>query len=419
MFVDKVTIKVIAGAGGDGKVSFRHVVNQRTGGGPDGGDGGRGGNVVVRADHNTSSLYKYRTNKIWKAEVGVAGGKNRRHGRNGADLELIVPPGTAVIEEGREVADLVADQQNQVVAHGGQGGFGNAHFTSSTRQAPRFAELGEPGEEKELTFELKMIAEVGLVGLPNAGKSTLLSVVSNARPEIADYAFTTLVPNLGVVEVDGQSILFADIPGLIEGASEGKGLGDEFLRHVERTRVIIHLIDAASADIGADYQTIRQELAHYSQNLAKKPQLVALSKTDTVPAGQVTRQLRLLEKLGLKPNQNLFTISAQAHRGVDELLRAVVKLLQVKPKSSRSTTQLPVIRLTDTAGTWQVTKTTEGFVVTGTELERRSVRTNFDQPDAVARLRRVLIRRGVGREIERQGGGAGSVVRIAGKRLVW
>ena len=250
MFIDKATVSIKAGDGGNGKLSFRHekFIDR---GGPDGGDGGDGGDVVFVASRNENTLADFRYQKELAADAGQPGGPTRKHGRSAKDLLVPVPVGTVVTDsEGNILADLAEDEQRAVIARGGKGGFGNAHFVSSRRQAPRIAEKGEAGEELQAYLELKMIADVGLIGLPNAGKSTLLSVISNARPEIANYPFTTITPNLGVVDVDGKdSLLFADIPGLIEGAAEGKGLGDEFLRHVERTAVLLHLIDAYQEDV--------------------------------------------------------------------------------------------------------------------------------------------------------------------------
>lgn len=281
MFVDKVTVKVKAGDGGDGAVSFRHekFIDK---GGPDGGDGGHGGDVILEASRNQNTLAAYRFQRELKADPGKAGSKRRKHGRSGKDFTAQIPVGTTILSnEGEVLADLTHDGQQVIVARGGKGGFGNAHFISSTRQVPRVAEKGEEGEELELTLELKMIADVGLVGLPNAGKSTFLASVSNARPEIANYPFTTLTPNLGVVDLGKEdSLLIADIPGLIEGASQGKGLGDEFLRHVERTGVLLHLIDSYNDDISKAFKTIYAELKAYKLDLTTRPQIIALTKID-------------------------------------------------------------------------------------------------------------------------------------------
>ena len=267
MFADTATIEIKAGKGGDGRLSFRHE-KYRAMGGPDGGNGGHGGDVIFRVDHNSNTLSSYRTMRILSAEDGEAGGENRRAGKQGQDVIVPLPQGTQVWDGETLVADLSQTDSEQVMAKGGRGGYGNAHFQSSVRQAPRISEQGEAGEHFTFRLELKMVADVGLVGLPNAGKSTLLSVISNARPEIADYAFTTLIPNLGVVDHRAGSFLAADIPGLIEGASAGKGLGDEFLRHVERTAVLIHLVDAGSNDVDKDWAVIQKELAEYKIDLS-------------------------------------------------------------------------------------------------------------------------------------------------------
>jgi GTP-binding protein len=269
MFVDSAKVIIRAGNGGNGAVSFKHD-KFKARGGPDGGDGGDGGDVVLKASRNQNTLAAFRYKKLLQAENGGQGTKRRRHGKTASDLEVAVPVGTMVTSpEGELLADLTEDGMSVIIAKGGKGGFGNAHFVSSVRQVPRVAEKGEQGEDREAVFELKMIADVGIVGLPNAGKSTLLSVVSNARPEIANYPFTTLVPNLGVVDIDSRhSILLADIPGLIEGASQGKGLGDEFLRHVERTSVLLHLVDAYNEDVKLK-ALIKKNLTLSSRNSKK------------------------------------------------------------------------------------------------------------------------------------------------------
>src|SRR3990167_4677379 len=268
-FVDRVSVTFKAGDGGNGIVSFRRE-KFRAKGGPDGGDGGDGGDLVLTASRNQNTLANFSYQKLVKAAHGQNGGRSKRHGKSAPNLEVPVPVGTTVIENDKLLADLTDDGQRVIIAKGGKGGFGNAHFKSSTRQAPRVAEKGEKGQQLEATLELKMIADVGIVGLPNAGKSTLLSVISNARPAIADYPFTTLSPNLGVADIDeSNAILLADIPGLIEGASQGKGLGDEFLRHVERTGLLLHLIDVYNEDVAKAYKVIMQELRDYKIDLSK------------------------------------------------------------------------------------------------------------------------------------------------------
>lgn len=322
-FVDRVPVIIKSGDGGDGLASFRRE-KMRPRGGPDGGDGGDGGGVVLRASRNQDTLAAFRYKKMLRAAGGKPGGKAKRHGKSGDDLEVNVPVGTVVTDaSGKVLADFTVDGQTEILARGGKGGFGNAHFVSSTRQAPQMAQKGEEGEKLEATLELKMIADVGLVGLPNAGKSTLLSVVSNAKPQIADYPFTTLVPNLGVVDIDQKtSLLFADIPGLIEGASKGKGLGDEFLRHIERTSVLVHLIDIYSQDIGRDYKTIMNELSAYQVDLSGRPQIIALTKIDGFDEKQLSKQLKAIKKAAPK-SIPIVAISALSGEGVKELLRLV------------------------------------------------------------------------------------------------
>jgi len=416
-FIDHVTILARAGDGGNGVVSFRHekYVDR---GGPDGGDGGNGGDIVFVASRNQNTLVQFRYEKELKAEDGGSGSKVRRHGRRGKDLRVEVPVGTIVTNgEGLALADLIEDGQEAVVAHGGRGGFGNAHFISSTRQAPKFAEKGEAGEETELTLELKLIADVGLVGLPNAGKSTLLSVISNARPEIADYPFTTLTPNLGVVDIAREdSLLFADIPGLIEGAAEGKGLGDEFLRHVERTAVLLHLIDVTGEDIVNDYKTIQAELKSYSKKLAVKPQLVVLSKIDLILPEDLAVKRQAMEKV-LPKGTTLFAISSQAHENLQPLLYAVRDAVaqECKKKAAEEPEEkaVPVLRLKDQSS-WRVTREGDVFMVSGSKIERFAVRTDFDNEEAVRRLRVIMKKQGIDHELRRQGVQAGSIVRTAG-----
>ncbi|OQA53288.1 MAG: GTPase Obg [candidate division WS2 bacterium ADurb.Bin280] len=283
MLIDQVDIEVRAGKGGDGAVSFRHEKYVEKGG-PDGGDGGDGGDVILKCAQNVDSLRFFSHQKEFSAQGGGNGAKNKRHGKNGENLILTVPPGTQVIdlETNKQIADLKKCDDTFVVAKGGKGGLGNVHFASATHQTPREFKAGERGEEKKLRLEMKLIADVGLIGLPNAGKSTLISAISSARPKVADYPFTTLEPNLGVVSYDDKSFIVCDIPGLIEGASEGKGLGHKFLKHVERTNVLVHLIDATSADTKSDYQKIRKELENFSNKLTQKKELVVLTKADLV-----------------------------------------------------------------------------------------------------------------------------------------
>lgn len=405
MFVDKVSVSIKAGDGGDGITSFRHE-KFRQKGGPDGGDGGRGGDVVLVASRNQNTLAAFRYNKLLKADSGQSGGKAKRHGKSGKNLEVKVPVGTVVLNtSGHLLADLKSDGQGVVIARGGKGGFGNAHFVSSVRQAPRVAEKGEKGESFDAVLELKMIADVGIIGLPNAGKSTLLSVISNAKPEIANYPFTTVIPNLGVVDIDNShSLLFADIPGLIEGASEGKGLGDEFLRHVERTSVLLHLIDVYSHDIAADYQTIQKELAAYSQDLSEKPQLVALTKTEGLDRNIIKEQVSKLQK-ALPRGTKVMPVSSQSGDGVTELLREVLKLAEKQSRKQPEPTEdtLPVITLREEPQDWHIEKTDTGYVVTGKKIERFAGRTKFGDYHGEQRLRDIMSKMGITRELERRG----------------
>ena len=323
MFIDRAKIFIKAGDGGAGALSFRREKYVPRGG-PDGGNGGRGGNVILEVSRQLNSLQDYRFKHHFAAGRGGRGSGSRRHGKDAADLTLQVPPGTLVKdEEGKTIADLVAANQRLVVGRGGRGGRGNASFKSSTRQTPRFAELGEPGESRWLWLELKLIADAGLIGLPNAGKSTLLSAASAARPKIGDYPFTTLEPVLGVVELaEDATFVMADLPGLIEGAHAGAGLGLEFLRHVDRTRVLIHVIDAAAKDqhkLWNDYEQVRAELKKYSASLARRPQLIALNKMDAV--SEPSEVLAFRQRL-VKLRRRSFPISAATGEGVQDLLWA-------------------------------------------------------------------------------------------------
>jgi GTP-binding protein len=420
MFADTATIEIKAGRGGDGRSSFRHE-KYRAMGGPDGGDGGHGGDVIFEADHNQNTLSAYRNQRSINAENGEAGGENRKQGKSGGEIIIKVPPGTQILEDGEVVVDLVDSGQQAVLAQGGRGGFGNAHFTSSVRQAPRTAELGEAGEHRTLTLELKLVADVGLIGLPNAGKSTLLSVISNARPEIADYPFTTLVPNLGVVEQDGYGFLVADIPGLIEGASQGKGLGDEFLRHVERTAVLLHLIDAQSDDCLRDYKVIQQELASYQVDLSDRPQIVALTKAEAVTPEQLAKQEKALKKT----KREVFVISSQAHMGLDPLFRRVVVLVREAREAREviEAEELPVIGEAERPEMWQlVLEDKHIWRLTGKRLEGFARRTNFESADGVQRLRVILRKAGVWRELKRQGADeieGDVIIRIGDNELKW
>lgn len=452
MFVDTAKVKLKAGKGGDGAVSFRHEIYVPKGG-PDGGDGGKGGDIIFLADRNTNTLIDFRFAPILTAENGKNGSGQRAAGRSGKDLIVKVPIGTCVYrtksvkspdeedtetnkadspaKEGQKqflIADLTEDGQKAIIARGGDGGFGNAHFKSSTRQAPRVAEVGEPGEEFEAELELKTMADVGLVGLPNAGKSTFLSVVSNAKPEIANYPFTTLTPNLGVATIDDKDLLIADIPGLIEGASEGKGLGHDFLRHVDRTAVLLHLIDVYNDDAGKAYQTIRNELERYS-DLKSRPEIIALTKCEGVDEEIIKMQMTSI--LAQNPAAQIFTISSSAHQGLTELLREIStevtrrRLSSVKGPSLEDdfldvSAELPTISLSakELKDTWQVEKQSEEkFIVTGEKIEKFARRTDLDNYASVNRLRDIMKKLGIRAELTSLGAKPDSIIEIAGKEF--
>lgn len=419
MFVDTAKVFIQAGKGGDGVISWRHEIYVDKGG-PDGGDGGKGGDVVFEATENLNTLIDFRFKPELKAEPGQNGSKQKKRGRSGEDKVVKVPVGTLVKRDGTVLADLTTHGQQVVIAMGGDGGFGNAHFKSSTRQAPKIAERGEMGDTFEAELELKLLADVGLVGFPNAGKSTFLSVVSNARPEIANYAFTTLTPNLGVADIDSSSLLIADIPGLIEGASEGKGLGDTFLRHVERTAVLLHLVDVYSDDVAEAYQTIRNELAQYSDELSERPEVIALTKCEGLDDDIVQMQINAVREVAGKDAQ-VFAISSAAHQGVPELLRALVKVVQqarevIADIETEDEDDLPVISLSQQAKAeaWTIRydEDDDVYVVTGDKIEKFARRTQFTSYETVNRLRDIMKKMGISHELTRKGATGESKIRI-------
>lgn len=418
MFVDVAKVFIAAGKGGDGVVSFRHEIYVDKGG-PDGGDGGKGGDVIFEGTENLNTLVDFRFKPELKAEAGQNGSKAKRRGKSGQDMIVKVPMGTLIKRDGEIIADITEHGQQVVIAKGGDGGFGNAHFKSSTRQTPRVAEKGEPGDVFEAELELKLIADVGLVGFPNAGKSTFLSVVTNAKPEIANYAFTTLTPNLGVADIDQSSLLIADIPGLIEGASEGKGLGDTFLRHVERTAVLLHLIDVYEDDPAAKYTAIRKELAAYSEELSQRPEVVALTKTEGMDDELIAMQRDAVLKVTPEGTE-VIAISSLAHKNLTDVLRQ----LRQKVEEYRSIEEvpededdaLPIISLdeSEVAEKWEVYRDDEAgvFVVEGEKIEKFARRTDFDNREGVNRLRDIMKKLGIWHELVRQGAEGESVIRI-------
>lgn len=409
MFIDQVKIYVKAGDGGNGMVNFRRE-KYVPHGGPAGGDGGYGGNVIISVSDNANTLIDLRYRRHHKAERGENGGINNMSGHDGADRLIEVPAGTVVYDDdtGQPLADLTESGQTTIIAKGGRGGRGNGRFATSVQQAPTFAEQGEPGQEKWLRLELKLLADVGLVGFPNAGKSTLLAQVSAARPKIADYPFTTLVPNLGVVQVDNHSFVMADIPGLIDGAHQGQGLGHEFLRHVERTRLLVHMVDAAGTDGREpleDFHAINRELELYTPELAERPQIVVLNKMDIPDAEERKAELeQALAPLGY----SVFSISAATGQGVKELMRAVYTQLQTAPKPAPII--IPEILELDKPLT--VSRDNEVYVLTGSWIERRMAMTDMANEDAVRRLQRAMRRFGVFDALRAAGIQEGDTVRV-------
>jgi GTP-binding protein len=431
VLIDRARIFVKSGDGGNGSSSFRREKFVPRGG-PDGGDGGRGGSVILRVRPSITSLLKFQYNEQFKAERGGSGRSQKRYGKYGQDLYIDVPAGTIVWddESGDVLADLTEENEEVVVARGGRGGLGNVHFKTSTRQAPRIAELGEPGEERWLRLELRLIADVGLVGLPNAGKSTLLAAASAARPKIADYPFTTLEPNLGVVEVGGrggQTFVLADIPGLIEGAADGSGLGHEFLRHITRTRLLVHVVDASGGLEGrdplVDFETINDELGAYEiEDLSSKPMMVALNKIDLAEAQERLPSLRAALKARDLP---VFEISAATGRGVPELMQAVATRLREigevpvqKPQDAPERRLYTLDNVDERA--WTITRESPNrFRVNGVGIERFTRMTNFTLEDSVRRFQRVLASSGISDELERLGVQSGDTVTIGDHELIW
>jgi len=422
VFIDQAEIQVSGGDGGAGVTSFRREKYVPRGG-PDGGDGGGGGNVIMEVDEGLSTLTDFRYKRHYRAERGQHGQGSNRHGKNGEDLILSVPPGTIIrdAETGELVADLTEDGERAVVARGGRGGRGNARFATPTRRAPRMSEKGEPGQERTLILELRVLADVGLVGYPNAGKSTLLSRVSAARPKIADYPFTTLQPNLGVVELsDGRRFVVADLPGLIKGAAEGVGLGHDFLRHAHRTRVLIHVVDVAALegrDPVEDFATLNRELAAYSPELGERAQLVALNKLDLVEARERVPEVeQQLNDMGYET----YRISAATGKGTHELMEAAYSALEKAPKTTAPGTERTgldelevdkVFRPQQKAA-FEVTREAGIYVVRGETLERLVAMTDFDNEEAVQYLQYRLRRMGVEDELRNQGAEDGDTVRI-------
>ncbi len=416
MFLDEVKIYVKAGDGGDGMVAFRRE-KYVPHGGPAGGDGGDGGSVILEVNERLNTLSRFQGKVHFRAEPGHGGGSSNRTGANGDDLVIEVPAGTVVrLADSREtIADLTRHGQRAVVAAGGRGGRGNQRFKTSTNQAPRVAERGEPGQERWLNLELKLIADVAIIGVPNAGKSTLLSVLSGARPKIANYPFTTLVPNLGVALLDDTEIVFADIPGLVEGASQGVGLGHSFLRHIQRTRLLVHLLDGAGEDPLADFYQINTELALYDEELGQRPQLVVLNKID-LPDARAWQEM-ITPSLEAQA-YTLMTISAAAQTGIRDLLNAVRQRLDELPIPEPGE-DIPVFTPED-VDWFEITRETDGgYRVSGTKIERAAAMTYWEYEEAVLRFQRILSALGVTEALEAAGCRAGDTVYIGDYELEW
>jgi GTP-binding protein len=419
MFLDEAEINIRAGRGGNGMMHF-HREKFVTRGGPDGGDGGHGGSVYLRVDRNLNTLYRFRHTRLFQAEDGANGGINDRTGKSGADLFIPVPPGTVVRElsPDRLLGDLIEEDQQLTIARGGRGGRGNPHFASSHNQAPHVAEKGAPGEERRLRLELKLIADVGLVGAPNAGKSTFLAAVTAAQPKIAAYPFTTTEPNLGVAVLDGfQTIVLADIPGLIEGAHAGVGLGFTFLRHIQRTRVLVHLLDGAGDDPLSDFSQINTELALFDPDLGRKPQIVAVNKVDLPEAA--ARWPALKEELQRR-GYEAYAVSALTHKGTREIVQRAAQLLQELPAAPKGPEEVPLYQAQDDPTTYSIVKESDGgWRVNGKRIERAAEMTYWEMDEAVARFQRILEALGIYQALKEAGVQQGDIVRIGKHELEW
>jgi GTP-binding protein len=417
MFIDSVVIEVSSGKGGDGMVHM-HREKYRPRGGPDGGDGGRGGDVVLKVNPILNTLNRFHYNQKFAAQAGKNGGPSNRTGRSAEALVIEVPPGTVVFndETAELLGDLVDAEQTLTVARGGRGGRGNQHFATSRNQMPLTAERGEPGEEFVLRLELKLIADVGLVGLPNAGKSSILAATTNATPKIADYPFTTLEPNLGVAQLDLDStMVLADIPGLIEGASEGVGLGFDFLRHIQRTRILIHVLDGLSEDPVEDFHNINGELDMFDERLGALPQIVVLNKMDLPEVAARFEPLRgKLRDAGVE----LLPVSAVSHLNLKEILWKAWRALQEIPVEPIEET-LPVYRSDEDPDAFEIEQTEEGWVVSGKRIERAAAMTYFDQPGSVRRFQKFLAGIGVDKALRKAGIQEGESVFIGDWELIW
>ena len=422
MFTDYTKIIIKSGDGGNGAISFRRE-KYVAAGGPDGGDGGKGGDVYFKVDKDKNTLIDFRYNKKFKAQNGENGSGARCNGKYGEDIYIGVPMGTIVkdAETGKIVADLSNPEQVELVLKGGRGGKGNSHFATATRQAPRFSQDGEKGEEKEIILELKLLADVGLLGFPNVGKSTFLSTVTDARPKIANYEFTTLEPNLGVVKSkDGDSFVIADIPGIIEGASQGVGLGLKFLRHVERTRLLLHVIDVSGVSGRNpidDFNTINNELKGYSEKLAARKQIIVASKSDIIQDETLYNEL---EEFAKQRNIEIFKISSVTGDGVDKLLKYMTDILKTLPKEDLYEKEERVIyELEDKKDEYEVNRTKDGFEVTGKAIERVIAKINIEDNESMYYFHKCLENLGVNKKLKSLGVKEGDIVKIDSYEFEW
>ncbi len=418
MFIDQVNIHVKSGKGGDGMVHFRREKFVPLGG-PDGGDGGRGGNVIFEVKATLNTLSAFRQNEKFAADPGKNGGGSEMTGRGGKDLIIPVPPGTVIYdaETGALLGDLTTAGQQLMVCKGGRGGLGNQHYATSRNQAPRMAERGEPHEEKLLRLELKLIADIGIIGLPNAGKSTLLAALTNAKPKIGAYPFTTLEPNLGVANIDDDTtVVMADIPGLIEGAAEGAGLGHDFLRHIQRTRVLIHMIDGLSEDPLADFSQINNELSLFDPKLGTKPQIVALNKIDQP---DVQERLKKIKASFKKQKVELITVSAMARTNTRDILIAAYRKLGEMPVEVLDDT-LPVYKPDVDPNLFEITQEdTDKWRITGVAIERSAKMTYWEHDGSVRRFQKLMQKIGVDKALNEAGIQEGDTVYVGDFELEW
>lgn len=430
MFCDELKIKVVAGKGGNGCSSFRREKFVPKGG-PDGGDGGNGGDIIIKVSKDVSTLGHLAHKKTYNADSGVAGKGKKMHGKNAETLYINVPPGTIIFTKDKteQLADLDEIGNQITIAKGGKGGMGNARFVSSIHQAPRFAEVGEPGEEMNVILELKLVADVGIIGLPSAGKSTLLSVISNAKPKIATYHFTTLSPNLGVVDMrqfggtPQEGFVVADIPGLIEGASEGKGLGHQFLKHINRTSVHIHLLDGTEENLTKNYKTIIKELKKFDKNLEKKEEIIVINKEDMLTEKEIAKKIKEIEKIA--KTKKIFTISGITREGLKPMMYEVLKIVtKVKEKNAKKITapveKMPTLKPHLEKVKYSIDKITEKdgqklFEISGKRIDQVTVMTETSSREGLERMYYFIEKIGIKRSIERKGAQIGDLIKINNK----